>query len=79
MGNGAICTKVEKFDESVQMPSISPTKRSSTSLSFTPSYKSTHKKAPPPPILTVQDEGFAVKRNADQYSSVWDPQARVSF
>jgi hypothetical protein len=80
MGNGAICKKGKRFDKSVQMPSISSIpspKRSSTSSSLSRSYKMLSTK-PPPPLVTVREEGFKVKQNVDQYSSIWDHNAQVS-
>ncbi len=63
MGNGAFCKKRKRFDKSVQMPPIpSP-------ILLT--------KTPPPPVI-VQEKGFKVKQNADQYSSIWDHNAQVS-
>ncbi len=79
MGNGASCTKVEQFDESVQMPSITPTKRSSTSLSFTRSQKTTQNNAPPPPVSPILEDEFTIRKNAEQYASVWDSHAKVSL
>lgn len=79
MGNGSICTKVEQFDESVQMPSISPpgglSTPSSTQSYITPEIKP----PPPPPMLPSHDDGFRVEKNTDQYSSIWDYDAKVSL
>ncbi len=76
MGNGASCTKVEQFDESSQIPS--PIKRSSTSSSIVQPYRTLVAK--PPTISPVEEEeGFAVKTNTDQYSSVWDYNAKVGL
>jgi hypothetical protein len=77
MGNGASCTRVEQYDESVQMPSISPSKPPSTSSSLSPTYKILLNKQPP--ISSVQEEGFSVTKNADKYSSIWDYNAKVSL
>jgi hypothetical protein len=76
MGNGMGCTSVEQFDESVQMPSLSPQKFSSTPL-VPKSYRTPLIK--PPPISPIQEEGFIVRRNTDQYSSLWDHSAKVSL
>jgi len=76
MGNGAIC-KRKRFDKSVQMPSIPSTIPPSTPSSLSRSYKISSTKTPPP-IITVQEKGFKVKQNADQYSSIWDHNAQVS-
>ncbi len=74
MGSGWICPK--KFDKIVQMPSISSEKPTSATSSLSQSYKT-----PPikPPLSSVQEDGFTVKRNADQYSSIWDYNAKVSI
>ncbi len=81
MGNGVICTRVEQFDKGVQMPPIQSTKRRfSTSSSLSQLYKaSPPKTTTPPPLLSDQDEGFTVKRNTDQYSAIWDYNAKVSL
>ena len=79
MGNGASCTKVEQFDESVQMPSITPIKRSSTSLSSIQPGKTTPSRPPVPPISPVVEEDFTVRKNTEQYASVWDSHAKVSL
>lgn len=75
MGNGSICC--EKKYERVRMPSISSTERLSTSSSLLRSSKILPIKPLPPPVA-VQEEGFKVNRNADQYSSIWDYNAKVS-
>jgi len=77
MGNGAICKKGKRFDKSVQMPPIPSTVPPSTSSSLSRSYKISSTKTPPPPVI-VQEKGFKVKQNADQYSSIWDHNAQVS-
>ena len=77
MGNGASCTKVEQFDESVQMPSLSPIKRPSTSSSVLQPYNNPLSK--PSSAFPVQDERFEVKKDTDQYSTVWDFNTKVSL
>ncbi len=76
MGTGSSCMKVKQFDESVQMPSISPDKSIPTPSSLSPVY--TILPTQPPPTISMQDEGFKVKRNTDQYSTVWDSNSKVS-
>ena len=75
MGSSSSCMKVEQFDESVQMPSISPDKPISTPSSLSPVYTIPSKQ---PPTVSIQDEGFKVKRNTDQYSTIWDFNSKVS-
>jgi hypothetical protein len=77
MGNGSSCTRVEQFDESVQMPSVSPEIRSSSSSSpLSQPYKIPPTKVVP--AASAQEEGFKVKRNSDQYSTIWDLNSKVS-
>jgi len=78
MGNGSICSKKQQFDKSVQMPSRSPEKRTSTPLLLSQPNKVPPIK-PSPSISPVQKEGFTVKQNAEQYSSIWDYNAKVSM
>ena len=82
MGHGASCTRVETFDESVQMPSISPTIRSSSSSSspfpskLIPPKPLPVRKTPIPAVGEVDE--FEVKTNSDKYSSIWDFNTKVS-
>ena len=75
MGNGGSCTRVEQYDASVQMPSISPTKSGS---SFSSSGRPSKPGQDRTPITPIPEEGFAPKANLDQYSSVWDRESKVS-
>ena len=76
MGHGASCMRVDQFDQTVQVPS--PLKRSSTPSQSSEPFKSPLIK--PTSTESIEEENrFIVKRNADQYSSVWDYNARVSL
>ncbi|CAF1629693.1 unnamed protein product [Adineta ricciae] len=71
MGSAACRSKVKQYDQSVQIPSVSPCTSTST---------------PPPgqPYPTViswpssTEKGFKVKTNTEQYTSVWDQNTKLS-
>ena len=76
MGNGSIFNRKDRFDESIQYPSIPSTKRCSTaSLLSTPVVHHLTRNKTPMPVIK---EGFEVKRNTEQYTSIWDNHVRVS-
>jgi len=73
MGNGAFCSAVEQYDEGVQIPT--PKRRFSTPVSL-PLIQP--KKIPViKPVIEDEEDRFIVKSNADQYSSIWNYDAKV--
>ena len=70
MGSAACRLKVKQHDQSIQMPSVSPCRSTSTPPSGQP-YSTVI------PWPNPAEKGFKVQSNTEQYTSVWDQNTKV--